>query len=203
MKAEAFERISQQAESLAERRPRLYRGLLVAMAVAGYAYIGLVLLVLLGLVGGLIAMIVVYETGDLAASRQWRFSAEDASQEAAEMEAERANLTTSDRFTPHDLDAALVEGLRERVAAVGDDLRAYLVRRKIRHSPEVPCYVLAIRRVVPWWKREDSAANVQREREVFEAVLKNLSASCDLRVFIVRRSGLLSRIARVKGARIC
>ena len=144
-----------------------------------------------------------YETGDLAASRQWRFSAEDASQEASEMEAERANLTTSERFTPHDLDAALVDSLRERVAAAGDDLRAYLVRRKVRHSPEVPCYVLAIRRVVPWWKREDSAANVQREREVWEAVLKNLSAPCDLRVFIVRRSGVLSRIARVKDSRIC
>ena len=94
------------------------------------------------------------------------------------------------------------DGWRARVAAAGSDLQAYLVRRRTKYSPGVASYVLAIRRVVPWWKREDSDANAQREREVCEAVLKNLSTPCDLRVFIIRRSGLLTRIAKVKGSRL-
>lgn len=143
-----------------------------------------------------------YETGDVAASRKWRFNMEDASRDLAEMEAERSNLMTAKRFEPHDLDAALVEALRARLAATGETVQAYLVRRGTRHNPDVPCYVLAVRRVVPWWQREDSAANAHREQRVVETVARDLSPRCDLRIFIVRRSSLLSRIARVKGSRI-
>lgn len=143
-----------------------------------------------------------YRVGDLASSRKWRLSMQDSSRDLAEMEAERRQLTTADRFDAHDLDPALVNGLRERIAAAGENARAYLVRRRTKYCPEVPCYVLAIRRMVPWWRREDSAANALHERRLIEAVLKDLSVSIDLRVFILRRSRLLDRIARVKGGRI-
>lgn len=143
-----------------------------------------------------------YEVGDLEASRQWRFKMEDAAESAQEIEQERLELKESDKLLPHELDAGTVELLRARLAAAEEEIRAYLVRKQTRLASEVTCHVLAVCRTVPWWRREDSAASMERERVVMEKVTADLALPFDLRIFIVRRSSLQKRLAKIQGAAI-
>ena len=71
---------------------------------------------------------------------------------------ERSQLRTSDKLLPHELPAETVQAIVEKLRTFSDVRRAWLVRKKTRHYPDVPLYILAVRRKPHWWKLESTQA---------------------------------------------
>lgn len=80
-------------------------------------------------------------------------------------------MLPGDTFDRHALDAADLTALRAGLQSVPGLHRAYLVRKRLRHFPERPCYVLGFS-VPPFWKiyrreRIETALQQVRERVPF------------------------------------
>jgi Zn-dependent protease with chaperone function len=61
------------------------------------------------------------------------------------------NITLRDRFVPHGLTTEALDNLVAQLRAIGGLRRVYLVRRLLKHQPDVVTYVLAFI-YTPWWK---------------------------------------------------
>lgn len=83
---------------------------------------------------------------------------------------ERNNIRAGDSFIPHGMTAEQIEHVRTVLRAEPDVGVANVVRKRVRHFPNSPCYVLSLTVAVPWWKPRARNANMQ----IVERVLANL-----------------------------
>jgi Zn-dependent protease with chaperone function len=93
----------------------------------------------------------------------WHARMVERQQSLAAAQAERERILTSDKFDPHGLPADAIAGLRHQLAAVAGLRKAYLVRKRLRHFPERPQFILG-HVVSPWWwfHNRKRAADVQQ-----------------------------------------
>ena len=85
---------------------------------------------------------------------------------------ERENISDSDEFVAHDLDGEKVHLIAEKVAGHEEIAAAYLIRKKVRHLPENPCYVLCIETKKKWFK---SSGDVKDEH-LLEVVVRQMES---------------------------
>ena len=75
---------------------------------------------------------------------------------------ERSQVTLKDKFERHGLAEGAIEALRKQLKAVPGLKKAYLVRKRVAHLPERPCYVLGFT-VRGLLFSKNLAASVQKE----------------------------------------
>ncbi len=88
-------------------------------------------------------------------------------QEAAEKE--RSEVTLRDRFERHGLPEADLAALREALGKIHGLRRAYLVKKRVRHLPHRPCYVLGFA-VTAFWQLHSRQRAVDVLRRIQESV---------------------------------
>lgn len=64
---------------------------------------------------------------------------------------EREAVRAGDRFDPHGLAPDALEDLRRQITAVEGVLKAWFVRKRVKHLPESACYTFVFI-TSPWWK---------------------------------------------------
>lgn len=67
-------------------------------------------------------------------------------------EQERAQVSVSDEFIPHELSKSDLAELSQQLRRYPHICEAYLVQKKVRYFPEEPFYVMVISRKVSFWK---------------------------------------------------
>ena len=88
-------------------------------------------------------------------------------------QAERDNIRPADSFMPHALTEEEITALREALAAEPDVKDAHVVRKRVKIFPSSPCYVIAVKVVVPWWKPRARNANQLLVNRLCERVRLN------------------------------
>lgn len=112
----------------------------------------------------------------LAEAEAWRQRAIDRALVLKAAEAERTTLLTTDTFLPADLDAELLDGLRNQLASLPDVKRALLVGKHVTHLREQPAFVLAVEGNHPWWQRNFYTPRVKcRTRDLRAQLPRQLS----------------------------
>lgn len=69
-----------------------------------------------------------------------------------EAQKERADVTVKDRLAPHELTDAQREHIAALAAAEPDIRAVHAARKVVRHLPDSPFFVLALKLDVAWWK---------------------------------------------------
>lgn len=72
----------------------------------------------------------------------WHARLQAQQRQSAEAADERSMVSLSDTFEGHGLSAEALERLKTALAGVKGLRRAWLLRKRMQHRPEVPCYVL-------------------------------------------------------------
>jgi Zn-dependent protease with chaperone function len=83
---------------------------------------------------------------------------------------ERAQIMGSDGFEPSGLSASQIDDLRKVFsgeAAIGS---AAVARKQVRHFPHSPCFAIALKLRVPWWKLRRAKTNQQLVQRVIKQV---------------------------------
>lgn len=83
--------------------------------------------------------------------------------------AERDNLHTSDKFEHHGLPADTLADLREQLKKIPGLKKAYLVRKRVKHFPERPLYVLG-HTVSYWWTIRSKQKAVDVQQQILDTV---------------------------------
>lgn len=83
---------------------------------------------------------------------------------------ERESISDRDEFEAHDLDDEKVQAITEKIATHEEITAAYLVKKKVLHLPEKPCYVLCIETKKKWFK---SSGDVKDEH-LLEVVINQV-----------------------------
>lgn len=119
----------------------------------------------------------------------------------SEAKQERAVLKPKDALEHHGLDDGAWDRLAAQLLKRTDVVQAWLVRKKVRHYPEMPLYILALKPAGAWWKwRSDSEDVTLVQRLVRELVFPG-------ETFVITaaaggQGGLFKRITQMSGARI-
>ena len=113
--------------------------------------------------------------------------------------AERDELNIKDKFERHGLSAAEIAELQQQLKKIAGLKKAYLVRKRVKHFPDRPLYVLG-HTVSRWW----SVHSKRRAQEVQQRILDSVSFPGQALILNVegdnRRFGRKLRFMR--GARI-
>jgi Zn-dependent protease with chaperone function len=72
--------------------------------------------------------------------------------------AERARATAKDPYIPHELNPEQIKTIVDQLVVIPEIGSAFLARKYLRHFPEKPLYVLAVKRRVKWYQIESSTA---------------------------------------------
>jgi Zn-dependent protease with chaperone function len=83
---------------------------------------------------------------------------------------ERATLLTTHKVERHGLPEEVIEPLRRQLLAIPNLRKAYLVRRKLKHLPEQPQYVLGFRST-PWWKIGGKKVRAEVQAKIVNTVV--------------------------------
>ncbi|MEY3201127.1 MAG: hypothetical protein RIR70_677, partial [Pseudomonadota bacterium] len=116
-------------------------------------------------------------------------------------EDERTRVHSNERFDRHDLPAATAEAIVSALAKIPRLRQAWLVKKRVKHFPSEPCYLIAFR-ITPWYTfhDRDRAANVRAR------ILEALSEykTLDIRVMNVEGDNRIFAKAfkRLKGGRV-
>lgn len=113
-------------------------------------------------------------------------------------QAERATIRLSDKYMTHGLDPEALQPLKATLAGLGIR-KAWLVRKRCRHQPELPLYVLAFRLTHVFAFNREQRGQAMQERIVSEVTLPGDS-------FVICVDGTNYRFGRkfrwMRGARI-
>jgi len=93
---------------------------------------------------------------------------------------ERARITAADTFIAHELTEPQIAALRKIFSSEPDIGAAAVARKKVEHIPNSPCFVIALRITVSWWKPRGQKAN----RELVHRVLKQVRLPGHFLVFV-------------------
>jgi hypothetical protein len=83
-----------------------------------------------------------WRRGERERAQQWHERLTQRQSVLQEAKQERERLLPDDTWLAHGLDAATLESLVARLRNIQGLSRAYLVRKRVTHRPEVPLYVL-------------------------------------------------------------
>lgn len=97
---------------------------------------------------------------------------------------ERRILNEQDQFQAHDKDDCEIQSLKDQLSFFKDVKTAFLVKKYVRHLPEVPCYVLGLQLTA------GISLNSDRDLQVLSHVQAGLDFPGDLHVFIVNKKTL-------------
>ncbi len=65
---------------------------------------------------------------------------------------ERQGVSGGDTLLPHELPEAELASIRALLVAAEDVGEAYIVRKAVRHMPEVPLYIVGVKMRLPWYR---------------------------------------------------
>ena len=140
-----------------------------------------------------------WRSGDQQQARLWHERLVQANEEQQQVHRERETLKLSDKFEAHRLSEAQLAPLLTGLRTIAGLRKVYLVRKTLKHRPDLPLYVLGYC-VTPWWSlhRKKRAAAVQQQ--IVEQV------NCPTETFVVNVEGDNYRFHRKlrfrRGARI-
>jgi hypothetical protein len=83
-----------------------------------------------------------WSLGDQASAQLWHARLQERNALLAGDKAERSNVLFADEFDPHGLPASALTPLQAELAQIEGLRGVYLVRKRLQHLPERPCYVL-------------------------------------------------------------
>ncbi|MEM9544043.1 MAG: M48 family metalloprotease [Cyanobacteria bacterium P01_E01_bin.42] len=92
-------------------------------------------------------------------AEQYLKQAEGHYQELVLAQEERSSIAASDRFLPHGLDEEEARSLREKIATHPDVEVVYFLRKAVKHLPDNPLYVLAVRRRQSFFEADEEAGD--------------------------------------------
>jgi len=113
---------------------------------------------------------------------------------------ERATVSVRDTFIAHQLAADQVLALRAQLEKFPDVKAAHLVRKAVKHLPEVPFYILAVQPDVKWFHIRSSSADQQLARRLVQGM--KFPGQTMVFVSANNRSKICSKVRRVAGAQI-
>jgi Zn-dependent protease with chaperone function len=115
-------------------------------------------------------------------------------------EKERINITAADSFSPHGLDEAFVNQLRDHLRHYQHLQAAHFVRKQVKLLPEKPAFVLGIVPRTSWYRPTDTEA----EAKLFNGILQNAPLPAGAYVVLLNSSkkALRKVIEKVPGGRI-
>jgi Zn-dependent protease with chaperone function len=118
----------------------------------------------------------------------------------AQAQAERADVTVRDPLAPHAFTDEQRRHLEEVAAAEPEVGEVFAARKVVRLLPENPCFVVAVRIRVPWWKPRSSQASSR----LVQRLLEKLTLPGQSIVFTMedRLRALGRRVEAVPGSRI-
>ena len=97
---------------------------------------------------------------------------------------ERAQITVTNTFIPHELTETQLETLRKLFTSEPEVGSVAIVRKKVVHFKKNPCYVIGITVKVPWWKPRSSSAN----GKLLNRLLKQIALPGNFLIFINERN---------------
>ena len=83
---------------------------------------------------------------------------------------ERGNVTAADTFLPHELKLEQLAELQAIVASEPEISSAAVARKQVVNFPQAPCFVIALKVKVSWWKPRSTEANQQIVNRVVNRV---------------------------------
>ena len=92
------------------------------------------------------------------------------SEEMQLADVERADATVKDAFTAPELTGEETSLLHEVLAKYPEIAEVHIVRKQVRHLPDVPMYVIALKLRNPWWKFRLSSSNEKLVNSVAEGL---------------------------------
>jgi Zn-dependent protease with chaperone function len=119
-------------------------------------------------------------------------------EQAQQAHAERGNITAADTFLPPELSPGQLSELRAIMANEGEIGGAAVARKQVMNFPQSPCYVIALKLNVAWWKPRGSTANQQ----LVDRVVNRVQLPGNFLVFVAADNlkALGSKIFAVPGA---
>jgi hypothetical protein len=88
-------------------------------------------------------------------------------------QAERQNIRPADSFMPHGLTEEELTALHDLMVTERDIREVHVVRKRVKIFPSSPCYVIALKVAVPWWKPRSRNANQELVDRVLPRVRLN------------------------------
>jgi len=83
---------------------------------------------------------------------------------------ERARILAVDTFIAHELTGQQIADLRKIFSSEPDICSAAVVRKRLAHFPNSPCFAIGLKIKVAWWKPRGRGANKELVRRVFKQV---------------------------------
>jgi hypothetical protein len=113
---------------------------------------------------------------------------------------ERAQITATNTFIPHELTEAQLADLRKIFISEREIGSVAIALKQVVHFKKNPCFVIGLKTKVPWWKPRSSSANVK----LVNRVLKQVKLPGHFLVFVNEKNlkVLGTKISAVPGATI-
>ena len=113
---------------------------------------------------------------------------------------ERHDLKAADALLPHDLSEAEVRPIREALATFEDVAEAYFVRKAVKYLPEMPFYVLGVKRRLPWYRYSSGS----KDQQLVERVAREVPLPGQWLVVALNahRRKMRKKMRRVPGAQL-
>ncbi len=83
---------------------------------------------------------------------------------------ERQGVNGGDTFLPHQLSEEELVPIRAALAAAAEVGEAYIVRKAVKHMPEVPLHILGVKMRLPWYRYRSES----KERRLISRLAKEL-----------------------------
>ena len=114
-------------------------------------------------------------------------------------EAERKGISVRDTFEPHGLPQDAVAALVTQLRAIAKLRKAYLVRKRVTHLAQRPCYILGFTATSPFW-----FYRIKRATEVLQAIQQSVQFPGEALIVNVEsaNSRFWRKFKRIEGARI-
>jgi Zn-dependent protease with chaperone function len=125
-----------------------------------------------------------WHAGDKEAAECWRQRAEAAYDVECRAMRERQSVSENDEFLEPQLEAQVLQKIRDQLGRVPEIAQAWIARKSLAHFPEQPLYVLAF--AAKGWRPNDS--------KLIQAIARLLDAPGQM--FIVRKGGAADAVAK-------
>jgi Zn-dependent protease with chaperone function len=119
------------------------------------------------------------QQGQTEEAQSYRERAEHHHQIYLKAEEERLTVSGGDRFKPHSIEAAQVDGLKRQLVAYPEIQEAYLVEKVLTYFPEKPFCVLGIIRKRNWLEGQD------KDQQLIKLLAKNLQFPIEAYILIL------------------
>jgi len=119
-------------------------------------------------------------TGQREKLRPLEHRVDDFQELAVQAQRERAQVSDKDTFIAHELKEPQIAGLKKIFAAEPEIVSIAVARKRVRHFPKSPCFVVALRIKVAWIKPRSAAAS----QELVERLLGKIQLPGYFLVFV-------------------